>query len=88
MKKIFILYLIATTLLFATACNKQIIDLNYEFDHAYCKIGDEYFDLEIKSWTDYEDGEQLQIKLKDGTVLLVASYNCILYKGKLPKKGE
>ena len=65
--------------------NKQIFDFNYEYTNAYVKIGDEWKDIEIKSWTDYEDGEQLQIILKDGTVMLVSSYTCILYKGSLPK---
>ena len=66
-------------------CNKQIIDLNYKFTNAYVKIGDEWVDLELNSWTDYEDGEQIQLTLKDGTVMIVHSANCILYKGELPE---
>ena len=69
-------------------CNKQIFDLNYEFKNAYVKIGDEWVDLEIKTWTDYEDGEQIQLILMDGTVLVVHSENCILYNGELPKEKE
>lgn len=67
-----------------TGCNKQIVDWNYTFTHAYVKIGNEWVDLEISKWNDY-DGEQLQLKLKDGTVMVVSSVNCILYDGKLPK---
>ena len=74
--------IIATAGLFA-GCNYQMIDLNYQYTHAYVKIGEEWKDLEIKSWHDY-DGEQLQITLKDGTVMLVSSYYCILYNGTLP----
>ena len=68
-----------------TGCNKQIIDLNYEFDKAYVKIGDDWQTVELKRWMDYEDGDQLQLTLKDGTVLLVHSTNLILYKGTLPR---
>jgi hypothetical protein len=48
------------------------------------KIGEEWKDIDITQWKNYEDGEQLQLKLPDGTVLIVHSGNCILYKGKLP----
>lgn len=66
-------------------CNQQIFDTNYKFDKAYIKIGDEWKDVEIKTWTDYEDGDQFQLTLKDGTVLIVHSANMILYNGKLPR---
>lgn len=68
----------------ASSCNKQLIDLDLKFTKAYVKIGDEWVDLNVKTWTDYEDGEQIQLTLGDGTVMLVHSANCILYKGKLP----
>ena len=64
-------------------CNYQPFDTTYKYDKAYVKIGEEWVALEIRSWTDYE-GEQLQLKLKDGSILLVSSYNCILYYGELP----
>ena len=67
-----------------TACNKQILYFNLKFDRAYVKIGDEWKDVAIKSWNDY-DGEQIQITLQDDTVILTSSMNCILYKGELPK---
>lgn len=76
--------LFALTVIVLTACNKQILDLNLKFDRAYIKIGDEWKDVAIKSWNDY-DGEQIQIILYDDTVILTSSVNCILYKGELPK---
>lgn len=76
--------LLVLTVMVLTACNKQIIDFNLKFDRAYVKIGDEWKDVAIKSWNDY-DGEQIQITLQDGTVILTSSVNCILYKGELPK---
>ena len=76
--------LIAATAALTVGCNYQVVDLNYSYTNAYVKIGEEWKDLEIKSWRDYDDGEQIQITLKDGTVMLVSSYYCILYKGTLP----
>ena len=76
--------LLALTVIVLTACNKQIIDFNLKFDRAYVKIGDEWKDVAIKLWNDY-DGEQIQITLQDDTVILTSSVNCILYKGELPK---
>ena len=81
---------IIATLVLSTVCftgcgNQQMFDTNYTFKKAYVKIGDEWKDLEVKTWTDYEDGEQLQLKLKDGTVFIVHSANCILYDGTLPR---
>ena len=89
MKKVLlILATLAMTLLVAfstSGCNKQLFDFNYKFSHAYIKIGDEWKDLEIKTWRDY-DGEQIQITLYDDTVILTSSYNCILYNGTLPTR--
>lgn len=79
-----ILAVILALVLCLVGCNKQIVDLNYKFTNAYVKIGDVWVDFEIKKWADYE-GEQLQITLLDGTVMLVSSVNCVLYKGELPK---
>lgn len=65
--------------------NKQIFDFNQKYTNAYLKVGDEWTDVKIKSWNDYE-GEQIQIILEDNTVILTNSVNCILYSGNLPNK--
>lgn len=80
-----ILAILVLTLILTMGCNRQIIDLKLKFTNAYVKVGEEWIDVEISKWTDYEDGDQLQIVLKDGTVMLVHSNNCILYNGTLPK---
>ena len=80
---LFTVILSCSVLCGCNGCNYQLIDTTYKYDKAYVKIGEEWVDLEIRSWTDYE-GEQLQLKLKDGSTLLVSSYNCILYYGELP----
>lgn len=82
---IMILVILVLTLVVTTGCNKQIVDLKLKFTNAYVKVGEEWIDVEIKKWTDYEDGDQIQIILNDGTVMLVHSNNIILYNGNLPK---
>lgn len=69
--------LISTVLL--SGCNKQIIDLEFNYDKAICQIGNEVKEIEIDKWKDYE-GEQLQIKDKDGNTYLISSYNCTLIR--------
>lgn len=87
MKKIIAIIIMVCILSIFTACNYQVFDLNYKYTNAYVQIGNEWVDLKIDKWRDYEDGEQIQLTLKDGTVMLVSSINCILYDGELPK-GE
>ena len=66
-----------------TSCNKQIIDTTYSFDRAIIQISnDEVINIEVSSWKDYEDGDQIQIKSKDGTTYLVHSSNVTLIKDK------
>ena len=90
---VMIIIMIALVALGLSGCNKnagynkQFFDFNYKYTNAYIKIGDEWKDVKIKAWTDYEDGDQLQLVLEDDTVLLVHSMNCILYIGTLPYKN-
>ena len=78
-KTMIIAILIMIILVMTTGCNYRVIDLDYTYDKAICKIGNEVKEIEIKKWTDY-DGEQLQIKSKDGKTYLVSSFNCTLVK--------
>jgi len=73
MKKLLVL---SVGILLLTGCNKQILDLDYDYDKAVCNYNGEKFTLEIDKWTDY-DGEQLQIKSNGKTYLLSAN-NCYL----------
>ena len=90
MKKVIGIILIMVISLFVlTGCtsgyNKTIIDLNYHFTKCKTWVGNEVIEIEIESWTDFEDGEQIQIKGKDGNVYLVSANNSILIN---EKKGE
>ena len=59
--------------------NKQIFDFNQKFDYAIVSFPDgSAKKIELKRWTDYADGDQLQLTAKDGTVYLVHATNCVL----------
>lgn len=64
--------------------NKTTFDFTKTYEHALIKIEDEWVTVDVEQWNDYE-GEQIQLLLKDGTVLLIHSQNCILYTGTLPE---
>ena len=80
MKKL-LLSLFAFTPLLLTNCNKQIVDTVYSYDYVHINFLNKCY--KIKSWTDHE-GEQLQVTLKDGTVMLISSTSCELIKGTCP----
>lgn len=65
-----------------TGCgNVDVIDTVYTYNKAIINLGNgEVIEADVKSWRDYEDGEQLQITATDGTVYLVSSFNCALIK--------
>lgn len=64
-----------------SGCNKQLIDLNYKFDRAVLTLPNgEVIDGQIQSWTDYEDGDQIQVKI-DGKTYLVHSANIVMIAG-------
>ena len=56
-----------------SGCNKQLVDLTYAYDRAIIKLPDgEVVDGKVQSWTDFEDGDQIQVKI-DGVTYLVHS---------------
>lgn len=71
-------------MLLLTGCSYSgydFVDTNYSFDKAYIKMpNQEVIIVDISSWSDSEDGEQLTIKSTDGTIYLVNSVNCVLVK--------
>jgi len=81
MKKIIVLLLTVIAVLSAcllSGCNKQIVDLTYSYEYAIIGLPNgETVEGKVSSWTDYEDGDQLQIKI-DGKTYLVHSSNVLL----------
>lgn len=74
-----ILALVAVASVFS-GCNKQIIDTNHSFDYAYILLPNgECVEGPVQSWLDYDDGDQLQIKI-GGTVYLTDTTRAVLIK--------
>ena len=70
--------LLLMLLLVLTGCNKQIIDLNYKFDRAIISLPNgDIIEGNVQSWKDYDDGDQIQVKI-DGKTYLVHSANIVL----------
>ena len=63
--------LLATACLALTGCNKQLFDSNFSFKR--CHIFDTGECYEITKWNDYEDSDQIQIKLKSGETVLLSA---------------
>ena len=62
-----------------SACgNRQIFDTTYIFDRAIISMPDgTIVDGRVQSWTDYEDGDQIQVKI-DGITYLVHASDIVL----------
>lgn len=69
-----------------TSCNMQFIDLSYSFTQAHFVSKNEC--VEIESWNNYDDGDMVQIKIKDGATLLGHSAEIVLVSGKCPYCGK
>jgi len=58
--------------------NRQIFDTTYRFEKAIISLPDgTVVSGKVDSWRDYEDGDQIQVKI-DGTTYLVHSSNIVL----------
>jgi hypothetical protein len=82
MRKFIILAVSIVSLFILNSCNKTIVDTTYTFDKAIINLGEEYITINVKSWTDYQDGDQIQVTADDGTTYLVHSSNITLIKEK------
>ena len=66
------------TVLVISGCNKQMVDLTYSYERAIiCLPNGEIVEGRVTSWTDFEDGDQIQVKI-DGKTYLVHSTNIVL----------
>ena len=65
MKKLFIVLALVLCL---TGCNAQVIDTTYKFDYAYVELPNgEEVEGKVDSWKDYEDCDQIQVKINGVT---------------------
>lgn len=82
MKKIIAVLLVVilalTLVLFSVGCNKQMVDLTYSYERAIIYLPNgEIVDGRVTSWTDFEDGDQIQVRI-EGKTYLVHSSNIVL----------
>ena len=78
MKKVFVCVAALTLLLGLTACNKQMVDLTYSYERAILSLPNgEVIEGKVSSWTDFEDGDQIQVRI-DSKTYLVHSSNIVL----------
>lgn len=83
MNKIFAILMMILALfciLFSVSgCNKQIFDTTYTFKTAIIALPDgEVIKGRIDSWTDFEDGDQIQVKINGVTYLVHSSNVCLM----------
>lgn len=72
------LALMLATIGLLAGCNKQVIDLTYSYERAIlCLPNGEIIDGKVQSWKDFEDGDQIQVKI-DGKQYLVHSEDIVL----------
>lgn len=82
MKKILIMIMMIFMMVTMSGCNKSIIDLTYSYDRAIISLPNgEIIEGKVEDWTDYEDGDQIQVKV-DGVIYLVHSTDVVLIKEK------
>lgn len=73
------LILIAVALFALTGCNKQLADTTFYFDQAMIQLPNgQVVEGKVQSWTDYADGEQIQVKIDGKTYLVHAENICLI----------
>lgn len=78
MKKIFVMVASIAVILSMTGCNRQIIDTTFSYNRAIIHLPDgTVVDGKVQSWKDYEDGDQIQVKI-DGVTYLIDCMNIVL----------
>lgn len=69
--------ILATAVLFSR-CDKMVADLIYKYNYAWIELpGGNVVEGPIQSWTDFEDGDQIQIKIND-VIYLTDTTRCVI----------
>ncbi len=78
MKKTALWILMLILILTLCGCNKQMVDLTYSYERAILSLPNgEIVEGKVSSWTDFEDGDQIQVRI-NGKTYLVHSSNIVL----------
>jgi sRNA-binding regulator protein Hfq len=77
-KKLVVLLLASIMAMSMMGCNKQLVDLTYSYEKAIIYLPNgEVVEGKVRSWKDFDDGDQIQIKI-NGKSYLVHSSNVVL----------
>lgn len=78
MKKVLSAILVVMMIANLTGCNKQLVDMTYSYEKAIVYLPNgEVIEGKVQSWTDFTDGDQIQVKI-NGVSYLVHSSNIVL----------
>ena len=70
--------LVCLALTIFTGCNYDMVDTTYHYEYAIIQMPNgDIVEGHVRSWKDYEDGEQLQVTI-DNNTYLCSSYDCVL----------
>jgi len=83
-KIIALIMLLSIAVLILSSCgNRQVgFDTAQSFNKAYIKLGDEWKEVTVKFWRDFDNGDEVQIVTTDGTVYLSHYSNMVLVSRK------
>lgn len=69
--------ILAAAVLFS-GCNKTVADLTYKYNYAWIELpGGDVVEGPVQSWTDFEDGDQIQVKIND-VIYLTDTTRCVM----------
>lgn len=77
-KKVLVGLVVGIMSMSLVGCNKQVFDTTYSYERAIlCLPNGEVIEGKVQSWTDFEDGDQIQVKI-EGKQYLIHSDNIVL----------
>lgn len=72
--KMLLIFTIVLMVLALSGCNVQMIDTTWKFDYGYISLPDgSCVEGPVQSWMDFENSDQLQVRIDDVTYLTHAS---------------
>ena len=79
-KRVALIIFLAIILISCTGCyNKQFIDITCHYDRAIIYLPNgEIVEGKVSSWTDFEDGDSIQIKIDGKTYLTHLCNVCLI----------
>ena len=85
-KKLIMLGILGVSLMGLVSCdigyNKQIFDTTFKFDKAIISLPNgAMIEGEIQSWKDFQDGDQIQVKINGKTYLVHSSNIALINEG-------